>query len=57
MHPLARIGEPQDIASGILWLLDPANDWVTGQIIGIDGGLGRVRSNRWAMVPGDGAPD
>lgn len=44
MHPLGRIGRPEDVASGIAWLLDPENNWVTGQILGIDGGLGTVRS-------------
>ncbi|MFM7232260.1 MAG: SDR family NAD(P)-dependent oxidoreductase [bacterium] len=44
MHPLGRIGEPSDVASLIVWLLDPANDWVTGQVIGVDGGLGTLRS-------------
>lgn len=43
MHALGRIGKPEDIASGIAWLLDPENDWVTGQILGIDGGLGTLR--------------
>jgi NAD(P)-dependent dehydrogenase (short-subunit alcohol dehydrogenase family) len=43
MHPLGRVGEPDDVAAGIDWLLDPATSWVTGQVIGIDGGLGRVR--------------
>ena len=33
-----------DVASGIAWLLDLDNTWVTGQILGIDGGLGTVRS-------------
>lgn len=42
--PLRRIGQPGDIASAITWLLDPANDWVTGQVIGLDGGLGTVRA-------------
>ncbi|MFG0331325.1 MAG: SDR family oxidoreductase [Phycisphaerales bacterium] len=42
MHPLGRIGDPEDIASAILWLLDPANDWITGQTIGVDGGLARL---------------
>lgn len=44
MHALGRTGEPDEVASGIAWLLDPAQSWVTGQIIGIDGGLGSLRS-------------
>ena len=44
MHALGRIGRADDVASGIAWLLDPENNWVTGQILGIDGGLGTVRS-------------
>ena len=44
MHALGRIGKPEQVASAIAWLLDPENDWVTGQIIGVDGGLGSVRS-------------
>jgi NAD(P)-dependent dehydrogenase (short-subunit alcohol dehydrogenase family) len=44
MHALSRLGEPQDVASLIGWLLDPVNSWVTGQVIGIDGGLGTLRS-------------
>ena len=43
MHPLGRIGKPEDVALAIVWLLDPQNNWVTGQIIGVDGGLGTVR--------------
>ena len=44
MHPLGRIGQPQDVAAAITWLLDPDQSWVTGQVIGVDGGLARVRS-------------
>ncbi len=44
MHALGRIGEPEDVAKAIVWLLDPANNWVTGQTIGVDGGLGSVLS-------------
>ena len=43
MHALGRIGRPEEVASGIAWLLDPANSWVTGQVLGIDGGLGTLR--------------
>jgi 3-oxoacyl-[acyl-carrier protein] reductase len=44
MHPLGRIGDPADIASAIAWLLAPETGWVTGQTLGVDGGLSRVRS-------------
>ena len=44
MHALGRLGEPEDIASLVAWLLAPANSWVTGQVIGVDGGLGSLRS-------------
>jgi NAD(P)-dependent dehydrogenase (short-subunit alcohol dehydrogenase family) len=43
MHALGRIGRPEDVASAIAWLVDPANSWVTGQVLGVDGGLGTVR--------------
>ncbi len=44
MHVLDRFGQPEDVARAIAWLVDPANDWVTGQVLGVDGGLGRVRT-------------
>ncbi len=43
MHPLGRIGEPADIASAIAWLLGGESSWVTGQVLGVDGGLATVR--------------
>ena len=43
MHPLGRIGEPADVAAVIALLLDPASAWITGQVVGVDGGLGSVR--------------
>ncbi|EGF90973.1 short chain dehydrogenase family protein [Asticcacaulis biprosthecium C19] len=43
MHALGRIGRPEDAARAIVFLLDPANDWITGQVLGVDGGLGSVR--------------
>jgi NAD(P)-dependent dehydrogenase (short-subunit alcohol dehydrogenase family) len=44
MHALGRVGEPEEVASAIAWLLDPAQSWVTGQVIGVDGGLATLRS-------------
>ncbi len=43
MHPIGRLGEPADVADAILWLLDPSRGWVTGQILGIDGGMSTLR--------------
>ncbi len=43
MHPLGRIGEPAEVASALAWLLDPEQSWVTGQVIGVDGGLSNLR--------------
>lgn len=42
MHALGRLGEPEQVASIAAWLLDVENNWITGQVIGIDGGLGHV---------------
>ena len=44
MHALGRVGTPEDVAPAVTWLLDPESDWVTGQVIGVDGGLGTVRA-------------
>jgi NAD(P)-dependent dehydrogenase (short-subunit alcohol dehydrogenase family) len=44
MHALGRLGEPKDVASLIVWLLQPENDWITGQVFGVDGGLGTLRA-------------
>ena len=43
MHALGRLGAPEDIARAIVFLLDPANNWITGQVLAVDGGLSRVR--------------
>jgi len=44
MHPLGRIGEADEVASALCWLLDREQGWVTGQVIGVDGGLASVQS-------------
>ncbi|OJX06057.1 MAG: 2-deoxy-D-gluconate 3-dehydrogenase [Caedibacter sp. 38-128] len=43
MHPLGRIGSPEEIARAIIFLLDPKNSWITGQIIAVDGGLSTIK--------------
>lgn len=42
-HPVGRLGEPCDIARAIVWLLDPDNAWVTGQVLAVDGGLSTLK--------------
>jgi len=44
MHPLGRIGTADEVASAIAWLLSAEAAWVTGQVIGVDGGLSSLRS-------------
>jgi 3-oxoacyl-[acyl-carrier protein] reductase len=43
-HPLGRVGTAEDIANLALFLLQKENSWITGQIIGIDGGIGSLRT-------------
>lgn len=38
-HPLKRVGTPQDISKIAAFLLSEDSSWVTGQILGIDGGM------------------
>lgn len=42
-HPLKRVGTVGDQARAVLFLLDPENSWITGQVVGVDGGLGTLR--------------
>jgi len=36
-HPIGRLGEPEEIADSVVWLLSDASSFVTGQPIGVDG--------------------
>jgi len=44
-HPLGKIGQPEDISRLITFLLSEESNWITGQIIGIDGGLGKIKTS------------
>jgi len=37
-HPIGRIGQTSDIAQAVAFLLDPANSFVTGALLAVDGG-------------------
>jgi NAD(P)-dependent dehydrogenase (short-subunit alcohol dehydrogenase family) len=42
-HPLKRVGKTEDISNAIYYLLSDESSWVTGQVFGVDGGMGSVK--------------
>lgn len=44
MHPLGRLGHPDEIASSLFFLLSPDNSWITGQTLSVDGGLSALQT-------------
>ena len=44
-HPLKRFGEAEDIAAAAAFLLSDDSSWMTGQILGVDGGLSTLNVN------------
>lgn len=42
-HPLKQIGQPGEMAAMAVHLLSPDAAWITGQIIGVDGGMSTLR--------------
>lgn len=43
LHPLPRLGRASDSAALATFLLSEQADWITGQVIGVDGGRSRLR--------------
>jgi NAD(P)-dependent dehydrogenase (short-subunit alcohol dehydrogenase family) len=39
MHPIGRIGKPEEIADAVVWLASSQASFVTGQTIAVDGGF------------------
>lgn len=42
-NPLKKIGNPEDIANMISFLLSPKSSWITGQIMHVDGGMSTLK--------------
>ncbi len=43
MHPLGRVGEPEDAAGLAAFLVSRDASWITGQVIAVDGGLSGIK--------------
>jgi NAD(P)-dependent dehydrogenase (short-subunit alcohol dehydrogenase family) len=39
IHPMKRVGQPEDVAAMIAFLLSDASSWMTGTVIPVDGGM------------------
>ena len=42
-NPMGKIGEVDDIANAITYLLSDEAKWITGQILSVDGGMGKIK--------------
>ncbi len=42
-HPLQKVGDPEEIAALAGFMLSKESGWMTGQVIGLDGGLGSTK--------------
>lgn len=42
-HPLARVGQPEEVADATIWLLGAESGWITGHILPVDGGMSNLR--------------
>jgi len=44
-HPLKRVGNAEDIANLAVFLLGDKSTWITGQVLGVDGGISTLNVN------------
>ena len=44
-HPLKFVGSAEDLANSAKFLLSDESQWMTGQILHVDGGIGNLKTN------------
>jgi 3-oxoacyl-[acyl-carrier protein] reductase len=44
-HPLKRVGNVKDIAATAVFLLNDKSSWITGQVLGVDGGISTLNTH------------
>ena len=42
-YPLGRYGKVEDVAQLLCWLLSKEAEWITGQVVAVDGGFSSIR--------------
>lgn len=42
-HPLKKIGTAEDVANAAIFLLGIESSWITGQVLGVDGGMSTIK--------------
>ncbi|KAL6753411.1 hypothetical protein V8C86DRAFT_3140004 [Haematococcus lacustris] len=47
-HPVHRVGEPKDIAEALAFFMHPRTDFITGQVLAVDGGLSTLTKQQQA---------
>jgi short-subunit dehydrogenase len=55
VHPISRIGSPEDVADAVVWLFSDNSSYYTGQSLVLDGGLTAQRPfiRRSSIAPAD----